>query len=298
MLALVSMEKKREIIAELQNSPIDEDQIDLIATVMVRRFGNRDSNLAALVDTIFKYSSNLSRIEVIVKIDDDDDLLYFLRQKRRVGNAFRFRIFVTPRGAGYRDGHVFHDELVRRASSKAPMWIVLTDDSRVVARDWDQEILRAHQDTFSSFTVVGDRDLERILPPDACPAEPENDVPAHFWANDYPAASTALLAAIRDWPERPSQWTCFGDTFSFDAFFSAIVSHAVREQNLDIYRQTKPLVRRGGANIYYDDKTRSVTRTRAIQHMMSDGSVTRRSELLSYLARICRKDAVGEHLDV
>ena len=267
----------------------DNDLVRITATVACRRVGNRDSELHRLLDSMIGQATDIRRAEIVVKVDPDDDLLYFRALKRRYGGRITMRIFVTDRMGGYPDGHFFHDFLVRQANPSARVWIVLTDDCRMVHAGWDEVLLEAER-RGGAFFIGGDKPLEAILPADAAPAVPSEGAPAHYMANDYPFASFPMLKAIRDAVPDP-RWTCFGDEFCFDAFFSAMVSKLHFSQGADLYVQVPKIVQRGGLLVFTDVPKRSKARTEALNRFMAAAAEEQRGAVAA--AIMAAKESVG-----
>jgi len=105
----------------------------------------RPARLAETVNSIVATAADPSRLEILLRVDnDDDDTLKFHGQLIGLGFRHRMRIGVTvgARGNGYADLHLYYDALARVAQGR---WIhVMNDDARIVSDGrhlpWDVQL--------------------------------------------------------------------------------------------------------------------------------------------------------------
>ena len=110
----------------------------IIATVIIPSRG-RPARLTTAVRSLLDHARDPDQIEIVVRADDDDP------GTAEVARALpRTRVIVGPRGAGYRDLHVWINEIAARTTSRW-LWI-FNDDARIhsATRPWD-EILAGDQ---------------------------------------------------------------------------------------------------------------------------------------------------------
>lgn len=280
---LLGETQRRKLVEKLATGPLGQD-VAITATIACRKKNNRDSVLPVLLESMIALATDIRRVEVVVKIDPDDDIYYFAAIKKKYQASLNIRIFVTDRMGGYPDGHYFHQFLVDQANPASKVWIVLTDDSQIILQGWDDFLMEAYEKG-NGFFIGGDKDLEKILPNDAVEALEADNLPAHYMANDYPFASFSVLKTIKKAIDDP-KWTHFGDEFCFDCFFSAIVSKTYFTQGVNLYVQAPKFVRRGGVQVFLDIPQRNKARTEAVIRFMSPESEARREKVAQDLAAI------------
>ena len=111
---------------------------DFLVSVMVPSRGRPDrlrSTLANIRDT----ASHPERVEILVRLDDDDTPSLDIKDGLHAECApCRLRVLVEPRGKGYDDIHRFFNEMAARA--KGDYVMVFGDDGRFVTSNWLQAI--------------------------------------------------------------------------------------------------------------------------------------------------------------
>lgn len=284
-LRQLSQQERVDIIKELEDpGSFPTGNVRLTFTVASRRLGNRDSNLARLLESLILLAKRPETCEVLVKIDEDDDLLHFLRVKQRFRSKIRIRIFVTPRLRGYADAHIFAEHLIRNALPCAKTWMVLTDDGVFVCPNWD-EVLFAAIDAFPSEYYIGGElpfeDIVAIRGP--WPKEPE---PIYWYgSNPYHFASIKILNVIADVTRRFPGWTRYGSGFCFDTFFSAIAATVWEERGARIYLQERRIVERTGVFSFTFNERRNRVRSDALLDLMSKAHREKRLEIAEAIAK-------------
>jgi hypothetical protein len=101
------------------------------------RVDHLQKSLASLQQTV----SDPSRIEVLIRIDSDDqDTLSFLHRENR---PYRTKALIGNRGNGYADLHLFYNQLCSIAMGR--FLFLWNDDATMLSNGWDDEIAR-HDD--------------------------------------------------------------------------------------------------------------------------------------------------------
>lgn len=264
----LSSAQRQAIVEELAASRRDPDRVALTFTVASRRFGNRDSNMSRLLDSLLCTTRNPDSLEILAKIDEDDDLLHFLAVKRRFADKIRIRIFVTPRLRGYADAHIFAEHLIRQAAPSARVWMVLTDDGVFIRPNWDEVLFSAISTYGGDYYVGGELPFERITAIDGPnPKEPE---PIYWYgSNPYHFASMTLLHLLSEITKTFPGWTRYGSGFCFDTYFSAIAATVWEEYGANIYVQAERLVHRTGVFSFTFSEQRNRVRSEALLDLMS-----------------------------
>lgn len=94
--------------------------------------------LKVALESIFEMAKNPDQIEIIFKIDSDDheSLDYFYSQ---VKNGSQHKVIITPRGLGYKQMHVWVNQMAHVASGD---WqLIMNDDMRFTKKYWDDALL-------------------------------------------------------------------------------------------------------------------------------------------------------------
>ena len=98
-------------------------------------------SVASLIDKAVEPS----RVEFIIKVDDDDpesfDVATQLMQRHRDQNGGSIQTISTPRGGAYLDMHLWATEMAKLATGD---WLYLwNDDARMTVNQWDHILLFA-----------------------------------------------------------------------------------------------------------------------------------------------------------
>ncbi len=101
--------------------------------------------LVGVLDSLIGLASTPNAVEVLLKIDEDDD--WTLSSLNQLNSLYPFRAFVGPRGGGYHDMHHWNNYLASKALGN---WLVVfNDDARILTPAWDQHV--------SAYSPGGDR---------------------------------------------------------------------------------------------------------------------------------------------
>jgi len=114
--------------------------------------GNKNHNLELLLDDLRAKCSDLENFEVLIKFDDDDDLLCYIDEFDAFLNlsGIKCKVLVSPRGRGYADVHKGYSELMQLVSPSSFIIGAIADDFRVITQDWDKILIdtSGHRDLF------------------------------------------------------------------------------------------------------------------------------------------------------
>ncbi|MBI4280375.1 MAG: hypothetical protein HY660_18130, partial [Armatimonadetes bacterium] len=110
-------------------------------TLGSRRIAHRDNQLERFLRSFLAMTERPERAEILVKVDDDDDLEFFLRVKRRYARDVDLRFLVGERGRGYADLHKYQAALLALRNPASRICILLSEDAEFVLPKWDTEFL-------------------------------------------------------------------------------------------------------------------------------------------------------------
>ncbi len=164
-------------------------------TMCSRIFGNSDHNLSLFLDSFIEFTHYPDRVEILIKVDDDDDLPFFYDIKRRYSARVNLRIFPGARGIGYAGMHLWHHNLIKNRNPNAKLDFILTDDAAFEFKHWDDQLvslLERREDTYFIGTACSLDEAITFVGPN-----PVTPVPV-YWihGDDYPIFGFDLLVFL------------------------------------------------------------------------------------------------------
>jgi len=277
---LITTSKIEGIKRQLESiSPQAQGEPKASIGFMSRKLGNRDNRLESLLDSFVEVTKHPESFEILIKVDDDDDLSYFLGLKNKF-NALNLRFFATPRGNGYNDQHLSFASMVVHASSSSKAWSWMSDDLRFFRNDWDMDVFNLIDSdaifisgTISkeTATTVADADLDR-----------PNTI-FSYTCEEYPFVSKMLVDGILDASSELPCWG-FGDRFCTDNYISSLIDILSEQYGLEIYHQLDKYCRREYQRINWSDNPkRGAVRHEALVHFFSPEATATRAEVIAQL---------------
>ena len=101
-----------------------------------RKSGNSNSNLFKLLQDIQDKTKKLGKIEVLIRIDNDDKNYEQDIQEFSKKMCFKIKTLQGEKLAGYLSLHIFYKELIPLADPKSKIFICFADDF-LVEKNWD-----------------------------------------------------------------------------------------------------------------------------------------------------------------
>jgi hypothetical protein len=204
----------------LCHSPHPDDTTRISLVGASRRLNNPNNTLHLLLESLLEFTRDPSCIEVVLRIDRDDDLLYYYDLKRRYDSHIRLLFPVGPQKRGYRGLHTLVASTLDHIAPSSRIVLGCTDDSVIARKDWDISFLEVLQDfpdeiffinTLRDYTIPYDQPLW------------------YFWqllTGGPPAllagVSRALLDILKSEAAKYSGWTAFGNSVMCDSFFETL----------------------------------------------------------------------------
>lgn len=112
----------------------------------------RPAWMAESIYSIHDLARDHTRLEFILKVDDDD--LETVEAVGKLKLKCKSKILVTPRGNGYKDMHLWVNQMSQMAEGD---WLYLwNDDARMATKNWDEILSR-------TFVIDARRSLELML---------------------------------------------------------------------------------------------------------------------------------------
>jgi hypothetical protein len=192
---------------------------------------NPNHRMEGFLSSVVSHTRDLSRVEAVVRVDADDDLLHFDDLRRRF--PF-FRYVIGDRENGYRDLHKMVTAAWVAASPSSEFAFGFADDFVICRRDWDEEIAhcvtvnRASRAPIILFIALRGRerpflDYQTLLSHTRAMG-PETLLPiVHRSVLDAAAAVAGEFDG----------WTPFGNSLLCDSFFEFLRFHLWRQTGRD-----------------------------------------------------------------
>lgn len=115
----------------MQAMPLEDGRP--LVTVMIPTRGRPDK-LQRAIRSLYDYAYNRERIEVLLRVDDDDEATL----KMLTTTPLNATALVGPRGRGYLDLHRHIHDMASRARGR---WLMaFNDDAAIVGSEWDKQL--------------------------------------------------------------------------------------------------------------------------------------------------------------
>lgn len=105
-----------------------------------RYWGNNNHHLPKVLDKIYENMSDPRHCEILLAIDQEDNLGYYLRLKHSYKDKLRIKFFVFDKPYGYLGIHLYYKTLLEESSSKTRVYGVVSDDSIYNLENFDLKI--------------------------------------------------------------------------------------------------------------------------------------------------------------
>lgn len=217
--------RKINRIIEGNKREIEFENAQFVLTFGSRLIGNRDNVLEDVLDSFLLNTFDLKKFEFRIKIDLDDDLIYFEKLKEKY-SAIQMIFNYTPRGEGYADMHIWHNQLFNQRSSHVKYHIIITDDAIFTMKNWDEDLIErinVKQQQTSYWIGMPNKIEEAIMLLGPNPVKPE---PVYWVAGtDFPVLSVELVRLIGEYiaDEGLHHWNAFGNLFNIDSYFGDLL---------------------------------------------------------------------------
>lgn len=244
-----------------------------------RQFGNRDNCLLNFLDSAVRTIENSKRVEILLKIDEDDDLLFFRHVQRMYQSKLILRFLVSERGRGYADMHKYHAALLKLRSPTSRMLYILTEDAVFTVPNWDSQLLEVASQMENDFFIATPATLEEtisLMGPN--PVEPE----PVYWVrgDDFPIISMRLLRSTENVANRYPGWTCLGNTFNVDGFSGDILRRLWELHRVNIHIRVPLFAQRTGVYNWAASPKRNHLRTETLLEFLREPNQKIRDEMV------------------
>lgn len=285
-LASTPKGKLGEIIRQLTIPDVQFKDAKPLITVSFgsRQLGNRDNLLENFCKSFLKMTQNPSLIEIILKIDDDDDLIFFSDIKKKFGNKINIRFVVSPRGRGYADMHIWHADAFKRRSPSSLALFILTEDVEFCFKNWDTKLIamiKARPDNFFIATPCPLEEAIRLIGPN-----PVKPVPVYWLVGaEFPVIGMDLLKCTQKVAEKHPGCTCYGDLFLIDSFSGDLLKGLWEKYEVNLDMEIPEFAVRKGVFSWTDSKERSDVRNNTLLEFFKEKSQKIRDEMVDLIYR-------------
>lgn len=248
--------------------------------------GNRDPLLHQLFESFVTYTRDPTAFEFLIKLDENDDYLYYYKVMKKFENNVNMRFFISPRGNGYADMHLWHAGLIKHRSKTSKALYILTEDAEFHYHDWDDELLalvRGREDTYFIATPCTLQDAIKVMGPN-----PEKPVPV-YWVrgDDFPILGIDLINAIDTYVKPHFGWTSLGNLFNVDGFSGDILRIAWKDYSENIHVLVSLFAHRKGVFDWNENPVRGNLRNRTLLEFFHRENVEIRHGIVGYILE-CR----------
>lgn len=253
-------------------------------TLGSRQLGHRDNRLEEFLQSFLRMTEQPERVEILLKVDDDDDLLYFRSIKRRYHSTIDLRFLVSARGRGYADGHLFHEALLQLRNPGSRFCILQSEDAEFTLPGWDSMLLsHIPQDEHHCFIGTDCSFEEAIAILGPFPVEP---VPV-YWVRGslFPVIGFGLLNCTRAVARKYPGWTCLGNSMAAHMFVGDVLRRLWERHQLKLHVQTPLFVRERGVIGWYGNPERHDLRTEVNTHFFLAEHQRIRDEMADAIAQ-------------
>ena len=234
-IASLNLEERNQLHKALLENRVEGDDVLISILIVSRKSGNPCNKLRSFLDSLLVKTSNLRNVEVLVRIDNDDDLYYYLNIKREFSAKISLSFVVGDRERGYRDLHKLAHHLISFLAEGSKAVLACSDDSLLCRQNWDvlvKEVIGSYPDNIFFINPSRGRTWEL----------PYENLELFFhllWEKGPPALFSiigrSVIEIITEAVEGIDSWTCFGNSVLADSFF----------ETLQMYLWTITKVKRG-----------------------------------------------------
>jgi len=212
--------RKAALIETLQTPSLCGDEVIISIIGASRRLGNPNNRLGSLIQSVMDTAYDTARMECIFRIDDDDDLEYYLSIRERFGSQLRIRFVVGERKGGYLGLHQYYVEDVACLAPSSKLVFGIADDCILMREGWDEEFDRAQAICADNILFIN---TGRNF---ALPYEDEKAFFRKLWELGPPSLAWVVSRRVVELAAQVAQkhkgWTAFGCTSMADSFVETL----------------------------------------------------------------------------
>src|SRR3989344_2449521 len=282
LLKLRSKDKNQWIKSALSEKSYSDGSI-ITVTFGSRKFGNRDNKLTLFLDSFLQFTHCPDRVEILIKVDDDDDLAFFYNVKHRYSDRINLRLFSSARGRGYEDMHLWHHHLIKNRNPGAKLHFILTDDAIFKFNHWADNLISLLENREDTYFIATACSLEEAITFHG--PNPVTPAPV-YWirGDDYPIYGFDLLTSAAKVSATFPGWTEFGNVQLIDQYAGALLQTAWQKFGVSLHEQIDLYAdRKGGKVCWSESPKRAEIRTRTLTEFFSPESEIKREKIVQQI---------------
>ncbi len=253
-----------------------------------RQLGNRDNLLDHFCQSFLSMTQNSHQIEIILKVDNDDDLSFFYKIKRKYCGRIHLRFMVSERGRGYGDMHIWHANAFKRRSPSSLALFILTEDVELCYKDWDVKLIsmiKARPDNLFIGAPCPLEEAIRLVGPN-----PVKPVPVYWLVGaEFPVIGMDLLKCTQKIADKYPNCTCYGNLFLIDSFSGDLLKGLWQRYKVNLNMETPVFAARKGVFSWTDSKERSDVRNNTLLEFFKKENQKIRDEMVDEIYQTLSK---------
>lgn len=214
---------KSDRIAVLNELHAPSNSLDHVTISLIgasRKLGNTNHRLERFFESICRTTTDLDRIEVVLRIDRDDDLLHYLDLKRKYGSIFCIRFLAGDRKKGYVGLHHLVSETLDYLAPSSQLVFGFADDCVLSRKGWDDaftEALNQYPDNIVFINTLREYEI------------PYSDPHLFFWLlwcggppSLFSAVGRNVLELTAKVARNHDGWSAYGNSVLCDSFLETL----------------------------------------------------------------------------
>lgn len=274
--------KVAELSPELQQSDFEPQNIRISFCGATRRKSNPNSKLSNFLQSIVDHCADLSRIEVLLAIDPDDDLDHFIKLKRKFNHHFRFIIYIAEKRLGYENLHLYDAMLFPHLAPNTRMICDYSDDCVITLEHFDEDLLSIDERFPDNIYFIHTRDTQR----QQYLGEVSDHIQLLYWvmqakepASYFPIFSKKVLDIAYQYAkehDKNEEWSPVANTWICDCYIDILANYVKRRGVDRIFAMDMILMNKTilASYQYADPVTGMTPNNRAFIKMLNNNTLT------------------------
>ena len=219
--AQMSLQARQQIMSDLETFSLPSSvniKISLIGAS--RRKNNPNNRMDKFFKSLLQQTADISTVEVLVRIDNDDDLLFFHDMWSTYGSRVRIRFVMNETVRGYENLFKLVSELLDYLSDSSEIVFGFADDCLITRPNWDLDFIKIslrYQDNIFFINTLRDFTISYA------------NKEMFFWLlwqhgppSLFSAVGRRVLEITKSVALKYPGWTAYGNTVMCDSFFEAL----------------------------------------------------------------------------
>lgn len=206
---------QEKLITDLSNFSCETSPFISIVCAS-RKKGNPHCGLPYFLDSLLESTDDISKVEVVIRLDDDDDLAFYHSIQKKFGNQVRMRFVIKKTIDGFRNLFALHSSAFEHTTPTSCIIYLVTDDATFRKKNWDVYFIgfaRSNKDNIFFINTSHSQMLNY---------ENQDTFFWHLWAigptSCLPALGRRLLNINKSIAVKHLGWTPYGNNMLCDSF--------------------------------------------------------------------------------